>query len=125
MDTQNNFLSYFGDDVELVTIPAEVTIFREGDEGDYMYVVKSGKVRIETRGQELAVIGAGEIFGEMAMIDRVQRSAAALALKDCELVPVDSRTFLALVDSMPFFSLELLRVFTARIRTMNRKVQAV
>ena len=103
MDTQNNFLSYFGDDVELVTIPAEVTIFREGDEGDYMYVVKSGKVRIETRGQELAVIGAGEIFGEMAMIDRVQRSAAALALTDCELVPVDSGTFLALVDSMPFF----------------------
>jgi hypothetical protein len=38
---------------------------------------------------------------------------------------VDSAAFLGLVDSMPFFSLELLRVFTARIRTMNRKVQAV
>lgn len=124
MDPQTNFLSYFGDAAKLVTVPADATIFREGDEGDYMYVVKSGKVRIETRGQELAVIGAGEIFGEMAMIDRVQRSAAALALTDCELVPVDSGAFLTLVDSMPFFSLELLRVFTARIRTMNRKVQA-
>ena len=125
MAIQTGFLSYFGDDAELVRIPAEATIFREGDEGDYMYVVKSGKVRIETRGQELAVIGEGEIFGEMSMIDRVQRSAAALALTDCELVTVDSGTFLALVDSMPFFSLELLRVFTARIRNMNRKVQAV
>jgi CRP-like cAMP-binding protein len=124
MDTQTDFLSYFGDDAELVKVPAEATIFKEGDEGDYMYVVKSGKVRIETHGRELAVIGVGEIFGEMSMIDRVQRSAAAVALADCVLVPVDSGTFLALVDSMPFFSLELLRVFTARIRTMNRMVQA-
>jgi CRP-like cAMP-binding protein len=124
MDTQTDFLSYFGDDAELVKVPAEATIFKEGDEGDYMYVVKSGKVRIETHGRELAVIGVGEIFGEMSMIDRVQRSAAAVALSDCVLVPVDSGTFLALVDSMPFFSLELLRVFTARIRTMNRMVQA-
>lgn len=124
MDIQTDFLSYFGDDAELVKVPAEATIFKEGDEGDYMYVVKSGKVRIETHGRELAVIGEGEIFGEMSMIDRVQRSAAAVALSDCVLVPVDSGTFLALVDSMPFFSLELLRVFTARIRTMNRMVQA-
>jgi len=125
MDPQTNFLSYFGDAAKLVTVLADATIFREGDEGDYMYVVKSGKVGIETRGQELAVIGAGEIFGEMAIIDRVQRRAAALALTDCELVPVDSGAFLGLVDSMPFFLLELLRVFTALIRTMNRKVQAV
>ena len=124
MDPQTNFLPYFGDAAKLVTLPADATIFREGDEGDYTYVVKSGKVRIETRGQELAVIGAGEIFGEMAMIDRAQRSAEALALTDCELVPVDSGAFLALIDSMPFFSLELLRVFMARIRTTNRKVQA-
>ena len=124
MDTQTNFLSYFGDDAELVIYPAASTIFREGDEGDYMYVVKSGSVRIETHGQELAVIGEGEIFGEMSMIDRVQRSAAAHALTDCKLVPVDSGTFLQLVDSMPYFSLELLRVFTARVRVMNRKIQA-
>jgi len=77
MDPQTNFLPYFGDAAKLVTLPADATIFREGDEGDYTYVVKSGKVRIETRGQELAVIGAGEIFGEMAMIDRVQRRSRA------------------------------------------------
>ena len=76
MDIQTDFLSYFGDDAAPVRIPAEATIFKEGDEGDYMYVVKSGKVRIETHGQELAVIGEGEIFGEMSMIDRVQRRAA-------------------------------------------------
>lgn len=123
MDLTANFLSYFGDDVEVVAVPAENVIFREGDDGDFMYVIKTGKVRIETRGQELAVIGEGEIFGEMSMIDMVQRSAAAVALTDCELVPVDSGRFLQMVDTMPYFSLELLRVFTARIRTMNRRVQ--
>ena len=60
-------------------------------------------MRIETRGQELAVIGAGEIFGEMAMIDRVQRSAADLALTGLRLVPVDSGTFLRWSTACRFF----------------------
>ena len=122
MDAGVNFLSYFGDGVEFVQVPAEAAIFEEGDHGDYLYVVKSGKVQLRTRGQELAVINEGEIFGEMAMIDMTQRSAAAFALTDCELVPVDLATFLQMVDTNPYFSLELMRLFTQRIQRMNRLI---
>ena len=62
----------------------------------------------------------GEFFGEMAMIDLAPRSASAFALTDCELVPVSESYFLTIVDQMPYFSLDIMRILTRRLRAMNR-----
>src|SRR5437870_12220683 len=57
-------------------------IFREGDPGDTLYFVIDGKVRIHTGGEELAVLGGRQVFGEMALLDSEPRSASAGALSD-------------------------------------------
>ncbi|MDR7035283.1 MULTISPECIES: EAL domain-containing protein [Methylobacterium] len=75
-----------------ITLPAGTILFEEGEPGAYAYLITSGRIEIFLRrdGREipLAVRGAGEIFGEMAILDSDPRSASARALEDCLLVPV-------------------------------------
>jgi CRP/FNR family transcriptional regulator, cyclic AMP receptor protein len=91
-------------------------IFRAGDPGDNMYVVVEGEVRISANGRELEVLGSGGVFGEMALIDNMPRSADAVAATNCRVVPVDEKRFKFLVQQTPFFSLQILRVMADRLR---------
>lgn len=91
-------------------------IFRAGEPGDNMYVVVEGTVRISANGRELEVLGAGGVFGEMALIDNMPRSADAVAATNCRVVPVDEKRFKFLVQQTPFFSLQILRVMADRLR---------
>lgn len=67
-------------------------IFNEGDKGDSAYIIDKGRVEIYVGENDemtpIAVLGVGEIFGEMAIIDGSDRSASAIALEDCELTVV-------------------------------------
>ncbi len=91
-------------------------IFRAGDPGDNMYVVVEGEVRISANGRALEILGAGGVFGEMALIDSMPRSADAVAVTNCRLAPVDEKRFKFLVQQTPFFSLQILRVMADRLR---------
>ena len=97
-------------------------IFSKGEPGDKAYVVKEGEVEIEVPGREPIVLGAGGIFGEMALIDREPRSAGARARSDAKLVVLDERRFLFLVQQTPNFALLLMRVMAERLRTELRRV---
>jgi CRP/FNR family cyclic AMP-dependent transcriptional regulator len=91
------------------------TIFGAGDTGDCMYVIKSGAVDIKVNGATVETVEAGGIFGEMALVEKAPRSAAAVAAEDCELVPVDARRFNFLVSQTPFFALDVMKVFARRL----------
>jgi CRP-like cAMP-binding protein len=91
-------------------------IFRAGDKGDNMYVVVEGEVRISAGGRELELLGPGGVFGEIALIDSGPRSADAVAVTDCRVVPVDEAWFKFLVQQTPFFSLQIMRVMADRLR---------
>jgi len=95
---------------------AEQPIFRAGDQGDNMYVVIEGKVRISAHGRELEVLGPGGVFGEIALIDSGPRMADAVAMTDCRVVPIDENWFKFLVQQTPFFSLQIMRVMADRLR---------
>lgn len=97
-------------------------IFLAGDEGEEMYIVKSGKVHIIASGVVVEHVGPQGIFGEMAMIDGSPRSATAVAAEDTELAPVDRTTFLYMVKENPEFALQVLQMLTARIRQMNEYI---
>ncbi|HSB31734.1 MAG TPA: cyclic nucleotide-binding domain-containing protein [Candidatus Sulfobium mesophilum] len=75
-------------------------IFKEGDKGDAMYVIQSGKVKltknIASKEIVLAEIGHGEILGEMALFDRLPRSATAAASGEARILSVDKKNFLPL-----------------------------
>lgn len=94
-------------------------IFRAGDSGDELYIVKAGKVAVQLGNRTLAVLGAGEVFGEMALIDAGPRSATVVAETDCEVVPVSEKQFLFMTSEAPYFALSLMRVVVQRLRSAN------
>ncbi len=96
--------------------PAGEAVFRAGEPGDSMYVVVEGEVRIAVNGRELEVLGPGGVFGEIALIDKGPRSADAIAVTDCRVVPIDENWFKFLVQQTPFFSLQIMRVMADRLR---------
>lgn len=110
----------FAGDVE--TFPAGQTIFSEGTNGEVMYVVKEGEVEVRVHGGIVETVGPGGILGEMALIDRNPRSATAVAKTDCTLVPVTEARFKFLVQQVPAFSLEVMRVMASRLRKMDAVV---
>jgi CRP/FNR family transcriptional regulator, cyclic AMP receptor protein len=98
------------------------TIFREGDKADCLYVVKDGQVDITLGNRLLKPLGAGDIFGEMALIDGSPRSANALARTNVTLIPVNEKQFVFLVGQLPYFALGVMRVLAERLRTMNQAI---
>jgi CRP-like cAMP-binding protein len=101
---------------ETLAAAAGDVIFRAGDPGDLMYVVKSGKVDIYLGGELIDSVGAGGIIGEMAIISDEPRSATALARTDCTLTPIDRRRFELLVQETPHFAVMVMRVLAERLR---------
>ncbi len=105
--------------IRVESFAAKENIFEEGQEGDCMYIVKEGEVDLYYRGKFLATIQKGGIFGEMALIDSLSRSASAVAKTDCQLVPVDEKHFTRLVQETPAFALQVMRILVQRLRIMN------
>jgi CRP/FNR family transcriptional regulator, cyclic AMP receptor protein len=104
---------------EPVTRAAGDVLFRRGDPGDLMYIVKDGTVRI-TYGEGINVdVGPGETLGEMALIDGHARSGDAVAATEVELYPVNRGLFLVLVQETPYFAIEVMKSLTERLRRAN------
>jgi len=108
------------DGVAIRNAKAGETIFREGDEAHEMFVIKTGHVAIRLGNRTLAELGERSIFGEMGLIDSAPRSASAIAMTDCELVPVSEKQFLFLVSQTPYFALNVMRVLARRLDATNR-----
>ncbi len=109
-----------GNDIEGRSLKAGDVIFREGDEANALFVIKSGQVRIQIGNRTITELGQDSIFGEMALIDNEPRSATAVAVTDVELVPVSEKQFLFLVSQTPYFALKVMRVLAQRLRATNK-----
>jgi len=114
-------------------VPQGELVFREGDPGDAMYVVLSGKIRIskmlEGVGEEaLAVLEPGAFFGEMALIDDAPRSADARAHSPCKLAELrrDELEQLLFVDRELAHDIlwSFCRTLSVRLRETNEKIKA-
>jgi CRP/FNR family transcriptional regulator, cyclic AMP receptor protein len=104
---------------ETVSFAAGDVIFSEGDPGDVMFLVAEGEVELSYRSGTPVVVGPGESFGEMALIDRATRSADGRAKTDCVLYPIKRGLFLVLVQETPDFALEIMRSMSQRLRAAN------
>lgn len=114
-----NPLNLFTDMKDAVSYEAGETIFKQGEPGDTLYVVRSGEVAISFDGEPLETVGVGSILGEMALIDRSARSATATAKNACQLIPVNEGRFRSLVSENPFFALHVMEVMADRLRKTN------
>src|SRR5216117_2283594 len=107
--------------LESLDCKASTILFRAGDEGDAMYVIERGKVRIcvrTTQGHELTLteLVRGDFFGEMALLDGKRRSADAVVAQDARLAVLSRKHFLSFVRSSPNVALELLSALANRLR---------
>ena len=91
---------------------------REGDPGESIFVVLRGEAGVRKGDAEIASLGAGEHFGEMALVDRTPRLASAVAESDCELLAINRNVFLELVKHSRRFAASLLSAVSERARFM-------
>jgi MFS family permease len=83
--------------LEPVTVPVGEVVFSQGDVGDRYYVIESGEVEVVGNGQVVATLGAGEGFGEIALLRRSRRTATVVARSDVRLRALPSDRFLPVV----------------------------
>jgi CRP-like cAMP-binding protein len=119
-DTEIDFGLLTGNGIATRSAKAGEVIFKEGDEADQLFAIKSGEIAIQLGNRTLAELSANSIFGEMALIDDSPRSATAVAKTDVELVPISEKQFLFLVSQTPFFALKVMRVLARRLRATNK-----
>jgi CRP/FNR family transcriptional regulator, cyclic AMP receptor protein len=102
-------------------------LFREGDAGKVMYVIQAGKVRIHknVRGVEktLIVIGAGEFFGEMSILNNKPRSASASIEENAKLLVIDPKTFEAMVRGNAEIAVRLIKKLAQRLQDADEQIE--
>jgi CRP-like cAMP-binding protein len=114
-------LEMFNRERDGISYAAGTRIFSEGDPPDAMYIVIEGNVEITMRGRHLETIGPGEPFGEMALIEKIPRVAAATAKSNVRLVKIEEKRFLFMVQQTPHFALQIMKVMSDRLRRMDSK----
>jgi CRP/FNR family cyclic AMP-dependent transcriptional regulator len=114
----------------LTSLKRGATIFSKGDPGNCLYAVISGTVKIsissvDGRAAILNLIGAGELFGEVAVLDGQVRTADATANTNCEIYVIDRREFLPFVRSQPALAMKFIELLCARLRWTSDQVEQV
>lgn len=99
-----------------VTFEPGQVIFEQGQPGDFMYVVKSGEIELKINGNTVDVLGDGDMFGEMALIDQEPRSGSAVAKTACELIRMDQEAFKTMIKHTPSFALKAMSLMAKRLR---------
>ena len=110
-------------------VPQNTRLFRQGDIGDAMYLIESGRVRISIHDNEeqeviLAELAQGDFFGEMSLIDGRQRSADAHVIDDARLAILSRDVFLSFVRNNPDVALEMLSALTDRLRRTDELLRS-
>jgi CRP/FNR family transcriptional regulator, cyclic AMP receptor protein len=110
-------------------VPQNTALFHQGDKGNAMYLIESGRVRISIRDEDeheltLAELAQGDFFGEMSIIDGRQRSADARVLEDARLAVLPRDDFLRFVRTKPDVALEMLSALTDRLRRTDELLRS-
>ncbi len=114
----------------VVRYPARASLFARGDPGGQMIAVVSGRVRISLTGPDgheliLNVIEAGQLFGEIAMLDGRDRTADATIVEATELLIIDRRDFLPFLKRHPDVAVRLLLTLCERMRTTTDQIEDI
>lgn len=120
-------LARFGEVTREREYPKNSVILFEDDPGDALYIVSTGQVKVVLIGEDgreviLSVLGEGDFFGEMSLIDDEPRSAHVIAMRDSHLLVLRREDFRSQLEQHPKVALELLRVLVQRLRRADEKI---
>jgi CRP/FNR family cyclic AMP-dependent transcriptional regulator len=109
------------------SVSRSTTVIAGGDVTDSLYIILSGRLKVmmsDTEGKEviLSILGPGEFFGEMGLIDDAPRSASVVALEPCELMSIAKRDFKKCLAENFEMSMAVMRGLVRRLREADRKI---
>ena len=109
---------------------AKNLIFQEGDPGDHLIIILTGKVKILLSGKDgqdfiLSIFGPGEFFGEMAILESAPRSASAFTVQPCEFFLLGQNGFTTLLQKNPRIAIKVLKNLSQRLRKTTEQVRSL
>jgi CRP/FNR family transcriptional regulator, cyclic AMP receptor protein len=111
-------------------IPKDTVVFFENEEGDFFFMILEGRIKVTILGDDgreviLSVLGAGDFFGEMALLDNEPRSATAIAIEETELLSLHRVDFQAVLTDNRSITVALIKSLTARLRRANHQISTL
>jgi CRP-like cAMP-binding protein len=104
-------------------------LFHEGDDGEDMFIIQTGRVAIKKKVRDgeavLAVLEKGDFFGEMAILERMPRSATAEIVEDGDLIVISGDTFGDMIKANPEIAVRMLRKYSIRLRETNKQIEQI
>jgi CRP/FNR family transcriptional regulator, cyclic AMP receptor protein len=104
-----------------VRVPSGKVLVAEGAAGHEFFLILEGQAVVRRGGRRVAMLGPGQYFGEMALLDRGPRTATVVADTDMNLLVLGQREFSGLLDEVPALSYKLLAAMAARLREADAK----
>lgn len=109
------------------SVPRSTTVMSSGDPTDALYIILSGRLKVmmsDAEGKEviLSILGSGEFFGEMGLIDDAPRSASVVAIEPCELLVIAKRDFKKCLAENFDMAMAVMRGLVRRLREADRKI---
>jgi CRP/FNR family transcriptional regulator, cyclic AMP receptor protein len=120
-DTPENILADLAPLMQEEEYEKNTLLFKEGDTGDCMFIIRSGEVRIHKGNTILAVLREKEVFGELSLLDAETRSASATCQTDCILFRIDQEPFYELIESRPEVARGFIKILCQRLRAQNER----
>lgn len=106
---------------DIIDLPADRRIISQGERGAEMFVIVSGTAHVERDGASLGDRGAGEVLGEIALLDGGPRTATVTLTEPTRLLVLARREFQALLDEFPDVRLQILETVVHRLRSLDRE----
>lgn len=106
---------------EVLRVPANTDIVKEGEFGHDFYLILSGSATVRRNGRRVATLGPGSYFGEMALLDKGRRTATVTTDEPCELIAIGQREFMSVLDQVPPVAHKLLVNMAARLREADSR----
>ena len=108
----------------------DAVIFFENEEGDFFFMILDGRIKVTILGDDgreviLSLLGAGDFFGEMALLDNEPRSATAIAVEDSELLSLHRTDFQTVLADKGSIASSLMRVLSGRLRKANHQISTL
>jgi CRP/FNR family transcriptional regulator, cyclic AMP receptor protein len=119
-ELRDDFIVRLASVMDEIMVPANYTIFRQGEEGRSLFIVVSGQIKIHIEDRQLAIISPGEPFGDMAVFDAQTRSASATTLEPSQCLELTQEQLYEAIEEIPEIAINIIRVFSRRIREQNK-----
>ncbi len=117
-----DILNEFATHLEVTLFSTGTSIIKKGEEGNAMFVIAGGKVKIHDGEHVVATMEAGNFFGELSLLDTAPRSMSVTAIDDIKILSISRELFYNLLQSRPEVTKKIISTLTSRLRRQNENI---